>query len=654
MSERHLRPSQYVTTYGSGALLLLSGSRHTIIPSLGDIIDNLSRFNTFNLQKFRVRDSNMEHILSRMPSMNNKTIKIFQIPSNADLKEGDEIPLFETIIFPRWSVCYAHPGTPILTRLEQPRSHVEIRCPTCEQNKLKSKVGLNHGSSVRFVKACLNGHMDDIDWIGEVHGNLKCPGTVFKWDESGNDINFKVSCYGHYDSYGKFCETKCGKSISYSTLRHNSDNDLMRCSGFFPESSKQESCSQNAKLMLKHSSNIRLVDFVTSVLIPPVPNKLAFLYKHREPLGMFFDSKPILEHSDLVKYCKNSNARYKSGYPMGIIENCTLQEIKSALDNISNRLRRTESFNPKSFSTEFYDECMIEDEYNSLLNAIEDGFPPIKEGEFTGLRIEPNDKVVFFNSDVGMKFKVSPIRELSLTRVQRGYSREVHVPALDEADEDEPPIRLRNGKLILCHFDEPKTDTRWFVGHQLRGEGLFIQLCDPDDDDLQYDPFTNISTSNVNSFTAWNKTYCKCAEKNSIARNRTNPRFVWWHTLAHKIINNLAIQSGFSAASIAERVYCYENHNKHTSGILLYTAQPGGDGTMGGLVSMAPHFNNLITNAISDLRTCSNDPICKGRTKSAGRFNGSACHACLFVSETSCESQNKFLDRNIVLETTKQ
>ena len=33
------------------------------------------------------------------------------------------------------------------------------------------------------------------------------------------------------------------------------------------------------------------------------------------------------------------------------------------------------------------------------------------------------------------------------------------------------------------------------------------------------------------------------------------------------------------------------------------------------------------------------------------RLHGAACHACLFASETSCERGNKYLDRNLLVET---
>ena len=42
-----------------------------------------------------------------------------------------------------------------------------------------------------------------------------------------------------------------------------------------------------------------------------------------------------------------------------------------------------------------------------------------------------------------------------------------------------------------------------------------------------------------------------------------------------------------------------------------------------------------------------------GEMSGAAWLNGCACHACLLLSETSCEASNRFLDR-AVLETLGQ
>jgi hypothetical protein len=90
------------------------------------------------------------------------------------------------------------------------------------------------------------------------------------------------------------------------------------------------------------------------------------------------------------------------------------------------------------------------------------------------------------------------------------------------------------------------------------------------------------------------------------------------------------------------------------SGILLYTAAPDSEGTLGGLVSLGEHetLGRHLVQALNGMRLCSSDPLCGERAPDpeGKTLHGAACHACLFASETSCERGNKYLDRSVLIE----
>ena len=132
-----------------------------------------------------------------------------------------------------------------------------------------------------------------------------------------------------------------------------------------------------------------------------------------------------------------------------------------------------------------------------------------------------------------------------------------------------------------------------------------------------------------------------------------HPMFVWWHTLAHRLINGMAIDSGYSSASIRERVFVDidDQSGSATGGVLLYTAQPGGDGTLGGLIALVPQFERVLGAALRNLDACSNDPLGGEETFGLGKYNGAACYSCALISETSCEHRNMNLDRKLLLGT---
>lgn len=58
----------------------------------------------------------------------------------------------------------------------------------------------------------------------------------------------------------------------------------------------------------------------------------------------------------------------------------------------------------------------------------------------------------------------------------------------------------------------------------------------------------------------------------------------------------------------------------------------------------------LLLAALTDADVCSNDPVCiESDRQGSAQLNLSACHGCALISETSCETSNRLLDRQLVL-----
>ena len=124
-------------------------------------------------------------------------------------------------------------------------------------------------------------------------------------------------------------------------------------------------------------------------------------------------------------------------------------------------------------------------------------------------------------------------------------------------------------------------------------------------------------------------------------------------------MRQLAIECGYSAASLRERIYSKhpDDASEPMAGILLYTAAPDSEGTLGGLVSLGEpttlgrHFDQ----ALEQMRLCASDPLCAEHSplQSLNSLHWAACHACLFSPETSCERGNKYLDRTLLIPTVK-
>ena len=90
------------------------------------------------------------------------------------------------------------------------------------------------------------------------------------------------------------------------------------------------------------------------------------------------------------------------------------------------------------------------------------------------------------------------------------------------------------------------------------------------------------------------------------------------------------------------------------AGVLLYTAAPDSEGTLGGLVSLGEpdQLGPLLRQALERAQLCSSDPLCSEHDpRTDASVHAAACHACQFASETSCERGNRFLDRAALVRT---
>lgn len=128
------------------------------------------------------------------------------------------------------------------------------------------------------------------------------------------------------------------------------------------------------------------------------------------------------------------------------------------------------------------------------------------------------------------------------------------------------------------------------------------------------------------------------------------PTFIMLHSLSHLLITAVALDCGYAASSIRERIYASDSGY----GVLLYTASADAEGTLGGLVEAADRIDRYLRQAVELGQLCSNDPVCAQHRPDSweDRFlHGAACHGCLLLAESSCERRNDFLDRALVVPT---
>jgi hypothetical protein len=208
------------------------------------------------------------------------------------------------------------------------------------------------------------------------------------------------------------------------------------------------------------------------------------------------------------------------------------------------------------------------------------------------------------------------------------------------ASVDDSGLNLRLAPLYRSRPD-------WLPAVEVRGEGVFIELREDAVAAWETKPeVVARAKAMADKFQQWEK------ERGTEATPFPGARYVLLHTLAHTLIRQLSLDCGYSASSVRERIYSSTERNRKMAGVLLYTASPDSEGSLGGLVDLASpqRFPDLFRSALRSAGRCSSDPLCADHQPDVhATINAAACHACILASETSCEAFNRFLDRSVLV-----
>ena len=76
--------------------------------------------------------------------------------------------------------------------------------------------------------------------------------------------------------------------------------------------------------------------------------------------------------------------------------------------------------------------------------------------------------------------------------------------------------------------------------------------------------------------------------------------------------------------------------------------------TLGGLASPrdTAQLSRVLDRALRDAQSCSSDPLCAETAPhgDSDACDAAACHVCTFLSKTSCERWNRFLDLRLLVD----
>lgn len=453
--------------------------------------------------------------------------------------------------------------------------------------------------ATRFVRACPKGHVDDLDWRYFVHGQDNTCLRQLWLDERGTS--------GDLADLVARCE--CGKRRSLYEATQIEMNPLGTCRGARPWLGRNtnEDCNQPSRLLVRTASNAYFPQVVSVLSLPDPASAIGTAINE-----LWDDLQIVADLADL-----------------GLLKR---------KPKIAERL--------VAFSDEDVLACIRKKKHGSLEER------PVKLVELDALIAAPEG----FGDDVPLNpnFHARRLPERAWRRGRRsdgiGALVQLHrlreVMALVGFTRLEAVIPDINGEYETdVERAQIAIEPAWFPANENRGEGIFVQL--------RADAVSRwLAGAEVRQrLEGLGKGHVRWAEEHKSKRPFPGGPYVLLHTLSHLLIQSLSMRCGYPASSLRERIYV--DAKDHRFGILLYTASPDADGTLGGLVQRARHFEDHLAHVTRMAALCSNDPVCAyhtpGKSMEGRWLHGAACHGCALVAETSCEMRNDYLDRALVV-----
>lgn len=595
-----IRRDALISPWGVGAIVPFPHDESLMVAGLDFWFDNNHNFDD---PEFIIEDDRLSKRLDG---------KVFVMPP--DFRESKQDPghsnmKIPAVRFPRWHYCPVCGNMEKIGAAEQrPRCSGEIRKSNGKETYCyKNRMHLNKLPYLvpeRFIAVCPNGHIEDfpiMEWVHRRSGKPFIPGSCKLVRSTGGSssslagVRYTCTCGATANMSGAFEKDALEKKIAYA------------CTGNKPWlGEEKDDCGQSLFVLQRGASNVWFSDIISSVYIPNFPKKVSQNTK-----------------SCVAKGCK----RFISSRTESKPDEVAIKQFVSACmvvdDDIDYDFAVSEIIAALNKSGA-EDNPQTEDDYRK------------QEFDVLTKTCGTTDEELFVKNYTASEYEglnyiksISLVHKLRETRVFRGFRR-----ISPNVDNPLARISLR--------------DLPWLPAVKNCGEGIMFEF----DYDLLQTWAQQENVVNRVGKIANNLKHCKRLDKEIL-----NPTHILLHTVAHCIINALSAESGYSNASIRERIYCPQYiypDMPRMAGFLIYTASGDSEGSLGGLVRQGTsgRIEDVFLRAISDARWCAADPVCVlSDGQGQNGCNLAACHNCTLLPETSCENKNQLLDRGLLIGT---
>ena len=589
-----LRQSQILTTFGPGSMVDLV-NQSVIISGL----DHWHGYKEKEIEEERLRYSVAKQL--------GAPVRLYAPPIANDDPNKPQTGI-DAFVFPNWFVAQTNTTIKRGNKIYRTRPLIpfypERGKYRTDDNKTVPVV------PIRFVQACPKGHISDINWRFFAQCPSNCRGRLYI-DEggAGNDFN---------DIFIRCEKCKRPRPLYEATLKNQAN--LGYCQGDRPwlgQHAKEECYTERNgqkkptpnRLLVRSASNAYFSQILSVISIPDNSSKL------REAVTSVYED--FLQYVEAIDELPRERRKQKVANALeGFDDETVWQELQRRKNN---QVQENKSIKQVEIETLLSDQ--------PILGADKD------DSDFYAYAkpIETDD------ADLKNKLeKIVLIPRLREVMALVGFTRfEPTLMGTDgEFEEDEESLNIKRAAIAL----EP----HWVPTIENKGEGVFIAFRKEAIETWVKSAVARERRKELfQGFEQWR------IQKNLEEKKIAYPglAYTMLHSLSHLLITSIALECGYSASAIKERIYASDSGY----GILLYTGTTGSEGTLGGIIEVGKRIEYYLKQAIAMAELCSNDPVCSQHTPSQTQeeryLHGCACHGCLLIAETSCEKRNEYLDR---------
>lgn len=500
--------------------------------------------------------------------------------------EKASVPGLEFVRFPGWLFCQ------VCRRLIRWTTKLETGgAPHCAESGCDGRL-----VPMRFVLVCTeNSHLSDVPWGDWAHRGTEGECT------SGEKLRFRT-LEGAGDGLSSLqvsCDT-CGARRSLGELRRDVlAKDGFTCKGTQPWSSDWPGCGKPLDAQQRGATSLHFSDSVSAIDIPPVPSRGS----EKEDA---IRAHKLFDGLDAVAATVRDALIAQISVDLGI----PVAEIEAVAASSQGPGERREIM-----------QSLQAEEFEAFVGAVT-GKTAMQDFVTRPVKLHPRGQ----NASDGIATRIQDVvlvDRLRDVRAVRGFRRYSPDAAAVPAVPTQP-------------FEKT-----WLPAAEGYGEGVFIR----------FEAESVKSWASQSAVRALEKTLLEHQNHSALGMrlHLVSAEYVLLHSFAHLLMRELAFNSGYTAASLKERIYCEAEGDY---GIFIYTTTSDVEGTLGGLVRQGEpdRLVPAIVRALEQAAWCPNDPVCsESEPQSIDGLNLAACHACSLAPETSCESSNLLLDRTFVV-----